>query len=72
MERTRARERAAYPSDLTDDWSVVPDSYTIGMDQLRETVIGVGDKRDPANLDVKVKVGWVKGQNHLYFLLLSL
>jgi len=68
MERTRARERAAYPSDLTDDWSVVPDSYTIGMDQLRETVIGVGDKRDPANLDVKVKVGWVKGQNHLYFL----
>ena len=29
---------------------------------------GIGDKRDPANLDVKVKVGWVKGQNHLYFL----
>ena len=38
------------------------------MDQLRETVAGIGDKRDPANLDVKVKVGWVKGQNHLYFL----
>lgn len=51
-----------------DDWSVVPDSYSIGMDQLRETVIGIGDKRDPKNLDVKVKVGWVKGQNHLYFL----
>ncbi len=52
----------------SDDWSFVPDSYSIGMDQLRETVAGLGDKHDPANLDVKVKVGWVKGQNHLYFL----
>ena len=51
-----------------DDWSLVPESYTIGMDQLRETVVGLGDKRDPANLDVRVKVGWVRGQNHLYFL----
>lgn len=51
-----------------NDWSVVPDSYAIGMDQLRETVVGIGDKRDHKNLDVKVKVGWVKGQNHLYFL----
>ena len=52
----------------TADWSIVPDSYTIGTKQLRETVIGVGDKHDPKNLDVKVKVGWVKGLNHLYFL----
>ena len=51
-----------------DDWSIVPDSYAIGIDQMRETVAGLGDKRDPADLDVKVKVGWVKGQNHLYFL----
>lgn len=51
-----------------DDWSLVPDSYAIGTDQLRETVTGLGDKCDPADLDVKVKVGWVKGQNHLYFL----
>ena len=29
-----------------DDWSVVPDSYAIGMDQLRETVVGIGDKSD--------------------------
>ena len=50
------------------DWSLVPDSYTIGTRQLRETVIGLGDKHDPENLDVKVKVGWVKGLNHLYFL----
>ena len=52
----------------TDDWTIVPDSYAIGMDQLRETVAGIGDKRDPANLDVRVKVGWVKGQDKLYFL----
>lgn len=51
-----------------DDWSIVPDSYIIGTDQLRETVTGIGDKRDPKDLDVKVRVGWVKGQSHLYFL----
>ncbi|MEZ6033727.1 MAG: PKD domain-containing protein [Planctomycetaceae bacterium] len=51
-----------------DDWSIVPDAYAVGTDQLQETVIGINDKRDPANLDVSVKVGWVKGQNHLYFL----
>ena len=49
-----------------DDWAIVPDSYAIGSDQLRETVVGLGDQRDPKNLDVKVKVGWVKGLNHLY------
>lgn len=51
-----------------DDWAIVPDSYTIGTDQLKETVKGIGEKRDPRNLDVKVKVGWVKGLNQLYFL----
>lgn len=51
-----------------DDWSLVPESYAIGMDQLRETVIGLGDQHDPSDLDVKVRVGWVQGQNHLYFL----
>lgn len=51
-----------------NDWSIVPDSYTIGTKELRETVVGIGDKHDPDNLDVKVKVGWVKGLNKLYFL----
>ncbi len=51
-----------------DDWSFVPESYAIGMDQLQETVFGIGDQHDKTNLDVKVKVGWVQGQNHLYFL----
>jgi hypothetical protein len=51
-----------------DDWAMVPPSYAIGSDQLRETVVGLGERRDPKNLDVTVKVGWVKGLNHLYFL----
>ena len=51
-----------------EDWSIVPKSYVIGSNQLRETVIGIGDKHDPADLDVKVKVGWVNGLNQLYFL----
>jgi PKD domain len=50
----------------TDDWALVPEAYTVGTDQLTET-----DKHralDPKNLDVRVKVGWVKGLNRLYFL----
>ncbi|MDR0901554.1 MAG: PKD domain-containing protein [Opitutaceae bacterium] len=49
------------------DWAVVPDSYIIGSDQL----VDLGEtkkKRDPADLDVRVRVGWVKGLNRLYFL----
>ena len=52
----------------TDDWNMVPESYAIGTDQLRDVVINPGAKVDPKNLDVKVKVGWVKGINQLYFL----
>lgn len=51
----------------TDDWAMVPESYVIGNEQLRDD-----EKKhkilDPANLDVRVKVGWVKGMNRLYFL----
>jgi hypothetical protein len=52
------------------DWEMVPDSYAIGMDQLEDTEApgGHGTNRDPKDLDVKVKVGWVKGLNRLYFL----
>jgi hypothetical protein len=54
----------------TDDWAMVPDSYAIGMDQLENTEApgGHGTQYDPKNLDVRVKVGWVKGLNRLYFL----
>ena len=49
-----------------DDWSGVPASYSIGIDQLKDTVNNTPmDKKD---LDVIVKVGWVKGLNRLYFL----
>ncbi len=51
----------------TDDWSFVPFDYVIGNDQLTDD-----EKKhatlDPKNLDVKVRVGWVKGMNRLYFL----
>jgi hypothetical protein len=51
----------------TGDWDIVPESYTVGMDQLWEDS-GKHDKADPNNLDVKVKVGWVKGMDRLYVL----
>ncbi len=52
----------------TSDWDIVPPSYTIGMDQLKETVKGLGTKHDKNDLDVRVRVGWVRGLNRLYFL----
>lgn len=49
------------------DWAMVPESYVIGSDQLTDA-----DHKhaapDPKNLDVRVRVGWVKGLNRLYFL----
>ena len=50
-----------------DDWAMVPESYAVGSDQLSD------DSRkhprpDPKTLDVRVRVGWVKGLNRLYFL----
>ena len=49
------------------DWAMVPESYAIGSDQLIDS-----DHKhaapDPKNLDVQVRVGWVKGLNRLYFL----
>ena len=50
-----------------DDWSIVPDSYIVGMDQLWDDS-GKHETADPENLHVQVTVGWVKGMNRLYFL----
>ena len=50
----------------TDDWNMVPEDYVIGTDQLTETLRH--NQLDPKNLDVRVRVGWVKGLNRLYFL----
>ena len=51
----------------TDDWAMVPDDYAIGMDQLVDDE-GGKTNADPKDLDVKVRIGWVKGLNRLYFL----
>src|SRR5271167_4413908 len=52
----------------THDWDMVPEDYAIGIDQLMDTEGGHGTNFDRKDLDVKVKVGWVKGMNKLYFL----
>ena len=51
-----------------DDWDIVPKDYAIGIDQLADTVGGRGTNFDRSDLDVTVRVGWVKGINQLYFL----
>jgi hypothetical protein len=51
----------------TQDWSMVPDSYAVGTDQLIDDNQKYS-KPDPKTLDIKVRVGWVKGLNRLYFL----
>lgn len=48
------------------DWSIVPDDYAITT--ARFTDDNGKHQPDPKNLDVKVRVGWVKGLNRLYFL----
>jgi hypothetical protein len=51
----------------TDDWNIVPDDYAVGIDRMHDDT-GKHSAPDPAYLNVKVKVGWVKGLNRLYFL----
>jgi PKD domain len=51
----------------TDDWAMVPESYVIGTDQLTDDT-GKYPHPDKKTLDVRVRVGWVKGLNRLYFL----
>ncbi len=50
-----------------DDWAMVPESYVIGTDQLQDDTKKHAAP-DPKTLDVRVRVGWVKGLNRLYFL----
>lgn len=49
------------------DWEMVPEYYSIGLDQLMDTKFGHGANLDPKDYDVRVKVGWVKNLNRLYF-----
>lgn len=50
------------------DWAIVPDSYAVKTDELRDSVVNDGAKVDPKTLEVSVRVGWVKGINQLYVL----
>ncbi len=49
------------------EWDMVPDSFYIGSDQMINTVFAEDTPQDPSDYDLKVKVGWVKGLNRLYF-----
>ncbi len=49
------------------DWELVPDSFVIGLNELVNTKFGEGQNPDPADFDIRVKVGWVKDLNRLYF-----
>ena len=51
----------------TNDWDIVPESYLIGTDQLTDDY-GKHLRTDPSTPKVRVRVGWVKGLNRLYFL----
>jgi hypothetical protein len=51
----------------TGDWAMVPDEYVIGTGELSDDS-GNNPAIDRSNIDVKVRVGWVKGLNRLYFL----
>ena len=48
------------------DWDMVPESYAVGIDQLKDTVHN--SEIDTTDLNVTMRVGWVKGLNRLYFL----
>lgn len=50
-----------------DDWAMVPDSYAITLADMHDDEHKHAAP-DAKNLAIKVKVGWVKGLNRLYFL----
>lgn len=52
----------------TSDWQIFREEYVLGTDQLMDTEDEMGVDINPQDLDVKVKVGWVKELNRLYFL----
>lgn len=51
----------------SSDWSMVPDSYNIGLEQLKDTMYNT--PIDPKDKDITVTVGWVDGMSRLYFLI---
>lgn len=49
------------------DWKMVPENYVIGTDQLVDDN-GKHQITDASTPKIRVKIGWVKGLNRLYFL----
>jgi len=49
------------------DWDIVPDSYSIGIEEMTEDE-GRYKSPDKNTLDIRVKTGWSKSENKLYFL----
>jgi hypothetical protein len=49
------------------DWAIVPDDYAVTSDLLIDDS-GQHGRPDPKEYSSRVKVGWVKGLNRLYFL----
>ena len=52
----------------TTDWDIVGEDYTYRTDQLDGSTGGHPDGIPSEDLDISVRVGWVKGLNRLYFL----
>jgi hypothetical protein len=50
------------------DWAMVPDSYVVDGSQLLDDEHQPMLPPDPKDCVVKIKVGWVKGLDRLYFL----
>jgi hypothetical protein len=46
---------------------LVPEIYAIGLDQMKESINGIGFNLDATDLNIKVKVGWVKDLYRSYF-----
>lgn len=49
------------------DWDMVPETYAVGLSELFDTHGGREADLDSTEFDLTVKVGWVKGENRLYF-----
>jgi len=50
-----------------DDWDIVPEAYVVPTEELWDDS-GIHKGINKKSIDVRVKVGWVKGFNRLYFM----
>jgi len=62
------RDRMPVIDGDTSDWEIVGDDYTFGTELLDGTRAGHGAAIDTTDIDVTVRVGWIRGLNRLYFL----